>query len=246
MTKNISEEELLLRKRARRRLLGAIALVLVAVIVLPMVFDQPKPVHQQAEIDVNVAGVDETLAGDAVSSIETLPEVETSEMSGLTEHVPDKLDALNGEQSFIESLDVVQDETDEVVGIESTPIAVPTVGQNNILIPGIKPNPVPVNVAEREAVQNNTVAVVEPSEKIKNAAKEGFIIQLGAFSDHMKAKQQQQNLVSNGINAYTEIRMIDNNEITRVRIGPFATKSAAEQELSKLMKLGLNGVVTIQ
>jgi len=246
MTKNISEEELLLRKRARRRLLGAIALVLFAVIVLPMVFDQPKPVHQQAEIDVNVAGADETMDGDTVSSIETLPEVEPSEMIGLTEHVPDKLNTLNGDQSFIESLDSAQDETDEVVGIESTPVAVPTIGQSNIPIPGLKPNPVPVNVAVREAVQNNTVTVVEPSKKVDNAAQEGFIIQLGAFSDHMKAKQQQQNLVSNGINAYTEIRTIDNNEITRVRIGPFATKSAAEQELNKLMKLGLNGVVTTQ
>ncbi|MBY0580032.1 MAG: SPOR domain-containing protein [Burkholderiales bacterium] len=41
----VSEEEIHLRKRARRRLVGAIALVILAAILLPMVFDdQVKPV----------------------------------------------------------------------------------------------------------------------------------------------------------------------------------------------------------
>lgn len=41
----VSEEEIHLRKRARRRLVGAVALVILAAIVLPMVFDdQVKPV----------------------------------------------------------------------------------------------------------------------------------------------------------------------------------------------------------
>ncbi|MHB1099281.1 MAG: SPOR domain-containing protein, partial [Burkholderiales bacterium] len=41
----VSEEEIQLRKRARRRLVGAIALTILAAIFLPMVFDdQVKPV----------------------------------------------------------------------------------------------------------------------------------------------------------------------------------------------------------
>lgn len=47
----VSPEEQALRRRARRRLVGAIALALLAVVVLPMVFDsEPKPLGGNVEI----------------------------------------------------------------------------------------------------------------------------------------------------------------------------------------------------
>ena len=47
MATPISEEELQLKKRARRRLIGAIALVTVVAVFLPMVLDhEPKSVSQ--------------------------------------------------------------------------------------------------------------------------------------------------------------------------------------------------------
>ncbi len=53
MAKAISDEELLLKKRARRRLVGAIALVLIVVVFLPMVLDnEPKPLSQDVEINI--------------------------------------------------------------------------------------------------------------------------------------------------------------------------------------------------
>ncbi len=53
MAKAISSEELQLKKRARRRLVGAIALVLVVVIFLPMVLDnEPKPVSENIAINI--------------------------------------------------------------------------------------------------------------------------------------------------------------------------------------------------
>ena len=48
-----SEEAILLRRRARRRLVGAIALVVFAVIVLPIVFDkEPRPISQDIVIQI--------------------------------------------------------------------------------------------------------------------------------------------------------------------------------------------------
>lgn len=53
MAKPVSDEEIKLRKRARRRLIGAIFLVLVVVVVLPMVLDrEPKPVSQDIDIRI--------------------------------------------------------------------------------------------------------------------------------------------------------------------------------------------------
>ncbi|MEK6594743.1 MAG: SPOR domain-containing protein [Pseudomonadota bacterium] len=53
MARSISDEELQLRKRARRRLIGAIVLVAVAAVVLPMVLDsEPRQVSQEVSIKI--------------------------------------------------------------------------------------------------------------------------------------------------------------------------------------------------
>ncbi|HUQ73695.1 MAG TPA: SPOR domain-containing protein, partial [Burkholderiales bacterium] len=48
-----------LKRRGRRRLVGAVALVLLAVIVLPMVFD-PEPKSTLAPVEVRIPGENET------------------------------------------------------------------------------------------------------------------------------------------------------------------------------------------
>ena len=53
MAKAISSEELQLRKRARRRLVGAIALVVIVVVFVPMILDnEPQPVSQDISINL--------------------------------------------------------------------------------------------------------------------------------------------------------------------------------------------------
>jgi DedD protein len=53
MARAISDEELQLRRRARRRLIGAIVLVAAIVVVLPMVLDtEPRPISQNISIRI--------------------------------------------------------------------------------------------------------------------------------------------------------------------------------------------------
>lgn len=53
MAKAISDDELQLKKRARRRLVGAIALVLLVVVFLPMFLDnEPRPLNQDIAITI--------------------------------------------------------------------------------------------------------------------------------------------------------------------------------------------------
>lgn len=53
MAKRLSDEELNLRRKARRRLIGAIALALVVVVVLPMMLDnEPRPTGQDIELRI--------------------------------------------------------------------------------------------------------------------------------------------------------------------------------------------------
>jgi DedD protein len=76
-----------------------------------------------------------------------------------------------------------------------------------------------------------------------------FVVQLGAFSDPAKARQQLQSVTSKDrkSKAYTETLKADSgadkSEITRVRVGPFDTREEAERAREKLKKLGFDGVV---
>lgn len=241
MNKNISEEELLLWKRARRRLVGAIVLVLISVIVLPAIFDEPKSENEKHEIVINLPPSSKNTQGNSVS----LPKEESINRESL--NIADASAEMQsktktGLQNFEETIETFSE-------------------QKRIPIPGIKPKidrrPIPIETKSTTVI--NTVNTPNTTTAATNAAAtavvaattaavpadtaRAFVVQLGAFSDQSKAKQQLTNLLSNGFKAYTETVKVDNNEITRVRMGPFMTRSAAENELKKLKKIGLDGVV---
>lgn len=227
MNKNISEEELLLRKRARRRLVGAVVLVIFSVIVLPIIFDEPKSEYEPHEIAINLPTSDKKNSKDDL--------------------VPTKEESVDRE-AFLELQDkpkLNQQNIEEAIEILNE--------RKRIPIPGIKPridtkpsletkNAATITTSATTNVTNN--AVVTTTDVSKVEASKGFVIQLGAFSDQSKARQQLENLAANGFKAYTEALKTGNNEVTRVRMGPFMTRDAAENELKKLKKLGLDGVVT--
>lgn len=231
MSTNISEEELLLRKRARRRLVGSVILVLASIIILPAIFDEPKPGNEKQEIAINLPP-----AKDANS----LPQSSRNELVSGSSFV-DEDPSVDFQNKMKAALDA--DETE--LGSPRT--------QKQIPIPGIKPK-IDRNIAAiREAIptasaitagptQNSGAVAVSqdaPTTALSADSSKGFVIQLGAYSDQTKAKQQHSNLVANGFKAYTETH----NDVMRVRVGPFATRAAAENEIKKLKKLGLDGVV---
>lgn len=216
MIKNVSEEEILLRKRARRRFIGAVTFVILSVVFLPMILDDA-PQQEQQQIDIQIPSEELTAETYPWMTPENAPAIDEAEIAS----DPDKpLPFSDSEYSGkIES------------GRSTSGIPVPAKKP-----PFVKSTPasVPAPVVQEKVPAGNNVKVQEGA----------FVIQLGAFSDVSKAKQQQQNLVVNGIRAYTETIRVGNNEMTRVRIGPFATRDAAEAEHERLKKTGLSGVVT--
>ena len=243
MNKNISEEELLLRKRARRRLVGAIMLVLAAVIVLPAIFDEPKGGSEKQEIAINLPATKNNRNDLALKE-----EPASSEFSGMDDEASPELPGKSktGSQYHDEFSGMSNDQKRiPIPGIkpkfDRRPVAVSPEVKNNAavntaaVVPALVPAPAP---AATSASPSAAASVAVPADATK-----AFVVQLGAFSDPAKAKQQQANLLSSGFKAYTETLKVDHNEVTRVRIGPFTTRSAAEAELKKLKKIGLDGVV---
>lgn len=240
MNKNISEEELLLRKRARRRLVGAIVLVIVSIIVLPAIFDEPKIDNGQQEVVINLPDADRDNNNVQIH----LPKqpVSSSDLTQKANQLPDSIpthDASKENTSFVDDFEAIHDE------------------QKRLPIPGIKPKidakrvtvvmeakssaASTTHISNSAANHSNTTGDVIGTTEIP---KGGVVIQLGAFSDQSKAKQQLENLIMSGFRAYTEVIKTSSGEVTRVRIGPLASRSVAENELKKLNKLGFDGVIT--
>jgi DedD protein len=73
MARAISDEELQLKRRARRRLIGAIVLVIAIIVVLPMVLDsEPGPVSQ--DITVRIPSPDSSITQGAPLPARKVPE----------------------------------------------------------------------------------------------------------------------------------------------------------------------------
>jgi DedD protein len=205
MAKTVSEEEIQLRKRARRRLVGAVTLVIAAIVILPMVLDS-KPEQRSQEIDIRIPSED--------SADEFTP--------GVAPRIEPPVTAVPAEPAT----GVQQKEQAEA-----------------------KP-PVKTSQSKAESVEKPVATGRSPDSTIETgsakatAATDIFVVQLGAFSDPAKARQQQQSLISKDTKkVYTETLKADKGEITRVRVGPFRTREEAEGAREKLKKLGFDGVV---
>nr|WP_281722182.1 SPOR domain-containing protein [Nitrosomonas nitrosa] len=221
MVRNISEEEALLRKRARRRLVGAVTLVILSVVFLPMILDS-EPKQEQQEIDILIPSED--------------PVSEASPWMMPSEPFDDDINASGGAEApvpfSVPEFSQTDDDTAELYGTPRVPI------------PAAKPQySKPVHVAKTESPKTES-SKTEPAKIELPKAEGAFVIQLGAFADPTKARQQQQNLAASGVDAYIETIKVGGNEMVRVRVGPFPTRKAAEEGYEKLKRMGLSGVVT--
>lgn len=221
MARNISDEELQLRKRARRRLIGAIALVIAVVVVLPMVLEsEPKPAADHIAIQIPP----KDNAGDFASKVVPLVEPPAA---GATAGGAAKPPAQTNAQST-PSEDSTAAEAAKSRG-----------EPKQTSKPGMKPAPAP----ERPQAGSKTQSAPESKQEAK-AGGPAYVVQLGAFSNSADARQRQDKLAANGIKSYTETIKTAKGELTRVRVGPYSSRDAAEKARDQLKKLGLNGVVT--
>jgi len=78
-----------LKRRGRRRLVGAVALVLLAVVVLPMVFD-PEPRRPAPPVSVRIPGEDETAFAPKLAPPKVVPEKKAEAPKPTTVPAPEK------------------------------------------------------------------------------------------------------------------------------------------------------------
>jgi DedD protein len=238
MPRSVSDEEIALKKRARRRLIGAIALVTVVVVLLPMFLDsEPRPLNQEISIQIPAQSTEFS------SRVAALPRSAT----------PD--DAKAG----AEPREAEAHKTEVVTPEKKAPDAEPEADKARASEPEREAEAVKRPREERAA---RTEAAAKPATRLepkpqpkaapkpaadaprdKEPGGEGFIVQVAALTDAEKAKSLKGRISENGLRAYTEVVKTARGDVTRVRVGPYASKEAAQKAADELKKLGFSGVV---
>ncbi len=231
-----------LRKRGRRRLVGAIALVLLAVIILPMVFD-PEPKQTTPPVNIRIPSEEGTpftpkaaQKGAPPSAAVQAPSPSASQ-PGASQPVP--------QQATPQAEPRKQDKGPpppyakvEVPTQAAAPAPIPEpparveekpVARTPEAKPAEKPAAKP---AEKKAAPAPAAPALAPGEKL--------IVQVGAFGSPEKVKEITDQLKEARLVHYTESIATAKGSVTRVRLGPFSSREAADKARDRAKALGLN------
>ncbi|WP_322071606.1 SPOR domain-containing protein [Paraburkholderia bannensis] len=248
------------KQRARRRLVGAIALVLAAIVILPMVLDShPKPVTDDIAIDIpshpapkNAARDDDedTQAGVAPDN-PAAPEAAPG-ASGLaaansangaansTASAQNTQSTKSAQAAATKPAPAAQAQTPAAQSSQSTQATQTAQAPK----PAAKPaQPVAKPAQSTTATASNASnASNDSSDSGAPAAPAGarFAVQLGAFANDAAANRWVTKLKAAGVPAYTEQRKeADGSTRTLLRAGPFPDRAAASEAIAKVRGAGL-------
>jgi DedD protein len=232
MPRTVSDEEIQLRKRARRRLVGAIALVTLAVVVLPMALDpEPKPVSH--DIAINIPPRND--AGPFASKV--APSTEAPK-SGSSRPAAEKAAPAPGADTAAKARDSAPAAGDTSAARTGTAVAQEARVAKTEAPKISEAVPRDTETAAEAKSAGETAATQKPAAKA-----DSFVVQLDAFSNPANARQQQQKLAAAGVPSYTELIKTEKGELTRVRVGPYTNREAADTMRDRLKTMGVNAVV---
>jgi len=221
-----NDAQLELKKRARRRLVGAAALAVLAAVVLPMVMDQT-PKQPVQDIQIRIPAQESGTFTSRILPVKPgtlptpLPHAATPQETKPVAAEPAKTAAKPETKAETKS------ETKPEAKAETQAASKPS----------------PEKVSPAAAASKPT----EPRASMPAAAApagEGWVVQLGAYKDPANVRSLTAKVKQQGYNFYTEVLPSpDGSSRTRVRAGPFASKEEAEAARERIKRIGVDGVV---
>ncbi|MEW5788018.1 MAG: SPOR domain-containing protein [Pseudomonadota bacterium] len=237
----VTQEEMALRRRARRRLVGAVAIALVAVVFLPMLFDpEPKPLGE--DVDLRIPAKDSPFETPQAAPAVPEPPPQSAEPT-LPVPAPLPTGEVDPLQGKVQAVPAAEVKTPEAKPVEAKPEARP-VNQSESKPATAKPAE-PKAEAKPKA-EPKAAAKAEPKPEPKPVAKpepvqgtKGFVLQLGAFGSETNAKLLLDKVQAAGFKAMIQ----SGGGQYRVRVGPMADHDKAVDMQNKLKAKGFSPVL---
>lgn len=230
------------KKRARRRLVGAVALVLAAVIGLPMLLDsEPKPLA--SDIAIHIPSRDKPSIDDgtreAAASVQPGEEIvdpaDLAKQSAPSSRIGEQSSAAPATAAALAEQTEQTEQKPQPIVAKKAPDARPAPA------PAEKPKP---RVAATTDDGARALALLEGRlDPATQNQSEKYVIQVAALATKDNVDDLQARLKTAGIRSYTEPVATASGPRTRIRVGPFASRDEAEKMLTKIVKLGFNGTL---
>lgn len=209
-----------LKRRARRRLIGALALALVAAVVLPMVMDhQPPP--PMRDVQVRIPSPDEGIS-QRVSS------------RSAKEEAPKPI-ARQETKAESKPEPKAEQKSEPKPEAKAETKAEPKADAKLEKKPEVR-EPKPESRAEDDKPAS--------AESVAKASGEAWEVQLGAYQEAGRVLRLTNKIKELRLPVYTETVETPNGQRTRVRAGPFPSQEAADKARQRISKIiGVDGPV---
>jgi len=208
-----------IRRRGRQRLIGAVTIVLLLVVFVPMLLD-PEPRQDRKEpAAVAIPSKDNApalpvpaKAAEAAATIPPKPQLADTTKSSTPPKAPEG-PKVGAEPPKADLSQVIAAKTAEPA----------------------KPDPAAPAPAVTPAKAGAQPAAAAPLKL------EGFAVQVGAFRDDDKLRQAREKLAAAKITHFTE--RLPSSDLTRLRAGPYKTREEADKAASTIKTAGLEAKV---
>jgi DedD protein len=228
------------KKRARRRLMGAIVIVSILVILLPMVLDKtPEPVDP---------GVDISIPSQEESGFRALPNPPQAAQQEIPAPQPVQPEITPIPPQAVEP----PAELPEPAILTRKPVEkpIPKPSRPKTEVTRAPAAPPPAQVEKSAAVAPKTEPKAEPKPKPQppvaekanpepEPVREGYAVQVASFSNVKNAEDMKERIAALGLRTYTD----NVGGAWRVRVGPFPSVELADAARGRLILGGHDGVV---
>lgn len=226
-----------LRQQTKHRFIGAAVLLLLAVVVVPMIFDHgavPSPASVAIEIPKP-----------------QLPAM-TEPVANLPSPVPNAITAPAAAASAPNNPVVLSDSpsSSQVTAVNAAPLAarqleigLPAVSSPAVVLPSLSTAAAPGNTAANVSANTAAHAAGNASALPQRDPKGRFVVQAGAFFESERVREVRQTLQKVGLDSYTQVISTAEGKRTRIRIGPFSTREEATAVHQRIEPLGLEAAV---
>jgi DedD protein len=221
------------RRRARQRLIGATVLVLIGVIGFPLLFDsQPRPVPVDIAIEIPSRA-----AVKPGTPIAAPAAPATAAPAAVPAVVPAQASLQDKEEIVAPARPASEPPPAPAEPAKAPAAAVAPAKEKAQAKAESKADPKPDARAENKAEKKTETKSDSKSDAAKGEGR--VVVQVGAYTDEGKVREVRQKLEKSGFKTYTQVVETSEGKRTRVRVGPFASRTEAEKAAAKIKSLNL-------
>ncbi len=245
-----------LRKRARHRLIGASALVLLGVVGFPLLFDsQPRPMAVDIAIDIPDKAKAPALTEPSAPAPAPAPTpaLTASDLPAVTRSASTAVASPTAATAA-----AVTPAASALAAKAAPAVALPSSAADAVAAPQAKASAKSEPKAEPKASsKSDAKPTAKPEDKAQSASKaqalldgkdgaksapagKRYAVQVGAFADDKKVHEVRATLEKAGLKTYTQVLNTADGKRTRVRVGPWENKAEADKAAEKIKKLNLS------